>query len=526
MIDKNRIQKSAPAIIATIAVLAFGAFLFHDNSRTDAFKYDPAQCQSSNKGPFDGRVLYACATMAIAERHRNLLSQEAQNAFLEQWLHKYDQSDLLKTEEGTLRAISEMVLSVKGRFDFVFIPSAVAQNEIIEKGQLAGIGASIAMPLSAQGRGRQQIRLPEHATPQLIAMLKMEQAPQEVIAGNNPLVVLTNPEEGTPAYRGGMKKGDVIIAVDGNQVAGKTLGEVLALIRGEPETAVQVTVQRQAEKIDLDMTRAIVDLKTTAEKKMDDVGYVRISHFESMRVVNDLHKSIDAVCGTESAIGTESAADCAAKALIVDLRSNPGGRFDAVVLVSELFLDKGDLSSVMMRDKDKTVRSDFILEKDYLVVKEDGKSTNYKRQFDLHFPMDRKLVVLVDEYSASGAEAMAAILQQQRNAIVVGAQTRGKGVGQCSIDLPFGYAANFICMEYLAGGKAVDWVGVTPDVVFDGPKGAGQDLQLETALRIARGESYTPADSGSVAAHERRLIEQRKKAYDEEVADTLKRFFN
>ncbi len=510
-------------IIAAVLILFTAGRLFNG---PPAFKYDPAQCQASNKGPFDGRVLYTCTTMAIAERHRNLISHEAQDAFLKEWLHKYDQSDLLKTEEGTLRAISEMVLSVKGRFDFVFTPSAVAQNEIIEKGQLAGIGASVSMPMSTGGRGMPQIRLPEHATPQLIAMLKMEQAPQAVIAANNPLVVLADPEEGTPAFKGGMKKGDVIIAVDGTAVAGKTLDEVLNLIRGEPGTLVKVTVQRQSDKTDLNLTRAIVDLKTTAEKKMDDVGYVRIAHFESMRVVNDLHRSIDVVCGTESATVSESAADCGAKSMIVDLRSNPGGRFDAVVLVSELFLDKGDLSSVMMRDKDKTVRSDFILEKDNLVVKEGGKSTDYKRQFDLHFPMDRKLVVLVDEYSASGAEAMATILQQQRHAIVVGVQTRGKGVGQCSIELPFGYAANFICMEYLAGGKAVDWVGVTPDVVFDEPKGAGQDLQLEMALKIARGESSaSAADAGSVAAHERQVIEQRKKAYDEEVADTIKRFF-
>ena len=521
------IFKSAPRwlqVTALALVVLIAGRIFSGNET--AVKYDPAQCQSTNKGPFAGRILYTCTVMAIAERHKNLLSYEARDSFLKEWLHKFDHTDLLKTEEGTLRAISEMVLSVKGRFDFVFTPSAVAQNEIIEKGELAGIGANVAMPMSTGGRGMPQIRLPEHATPQLIAMLKMEKAPQAVITAENPLVVIADPAEGTPASKGGMKKGDVIFAVDGNPVKGKTLDEVLSLIRGEPGTLVRLTVLRQAEKTDLNLTRAIVDLKTTAERKIDDVGYVRIAHFESMRVVNDLHKSIDALCGTESVTVSQSADDCGPKAMIIDLRSNPGGRFDAVVLVSELFLEKGDLSSVMMRDKNKTVRSDFVLEKDNLVVKEDGKSTAYKRQFDLHFPMDRKLVVLVDEYSASGAEAMATILQQQRHATVVGVQTRGKGVGQCDIGLPFGYAANFICMEYLAGGKAVDWVGVTPDIVFDGPKGAGQDLQLEMALKIARGQSnVSPANAGSVAAHERRIIEQRKKAYDEEVADTLERFF-
>ena len=121
---------------------------------------------------------------------------------------------------------------------------------------------------------------------------------------------------------------------------------------------------------------------------------------------------------------------------------------------------------------------------------------------------------------------MATILQKQRHAIVVGAQTRGKGVGQCSIELPYGYAANFICMEYLAGGKAVDWVGVTPDVVFNATPESAQDSQMELALRIARGESVEIPDAQSVSAHEQQVVNARKKAYEEEVADTLSRFFH
>ncbi|HNB23944.1 MAG TPA: S41 family peptidase [Candidatus Melainabacteria bacterium] len=489
-------------------------------------QYDPSGCQAANRGAFDGKTLYTCAVMAVAERHRELVDHEKRHAFIDRWLHKFDDTGAFDSEEGTLKAMSEMVLSLKGRFDFIFTPSAVAHNEIIEKGQLAGIGASVAMPAASARNGQPQIRLPEHATPQLIALLKLDRAPEAVIDGKNPMVVLADPEEGTPAFRGGLKKGDIVYAVDDGPVAGKTLDEVLALIRGEPGTRVKVTVLRQGEKVDLELTRAIVDLKTTAEKRMDDVGYVRISHFESMRVVSDLHKSIDVVCGTDKSVQAESAADCASQSLIIDLRGNPGGRFDAVVLVSELFLDSGDLSSVMMRDGDETVRSDFKLEKDNLVVRESGKSASYRRQFALHFPLDRRLVVLVDEFSASGAEAMATILQKQRHAIVVGAQTRGKGVGQCSIELPYGYAANFICMEYLAGGKAVDWVGVTPDVVFNATPESAQDSQMELALRIARGESVEIPDAQSVSAHEQQVVNARKKAYEEEVADTLSRFFH
>jgi C-terminal peptidase prc len=510
-------------VLAGFLVLLLGAHYLKTESPKSVGAFE--QCQTAKKAVFNGKTLYTCTVLAVAERHRELVNRGARQAFLQKWLHKFDGTPALETEEGTLKAISEMVLSLKGRFDFVFTPSAVEQNEIIEKGQLAGIGASVAMPLSASERSNSQIRLPEHATPQLIALLKLDRARQTLIESDNPLVVIAEPDEGTPAFKGGMKKGDVIVKVGSEDVAGKSLDEVLNLIRGEPGTPVKLSVLRQGGKIELELIRAIVDLKTTSEKKLDDVGYLRISHFESMRVANDLHKSIDVLCGTTSTLKAESVADCAAKALIVDLRGNPGGRFDAVLLSSELLLEKGNLSSVMMRDGDKIVRSDFVLETDALVVKEAGNTAAHRRQFDLHFPLDRRIVVIVDEFSASGAEAMAGILQQQRGAVVVGAQTRGKGVGQCTIGLPYGYAANFICMEYLAGGKALDWVGITPDVVSKRDGTAATDSQLDLALRIARGEAVSVADANTLATYEGEIKAARQQAYEEEVKDTLKRFF-
>lgn len=484
--------------------------------------FNARQCDAKNTGPFDGRTLYICTTLAVAERHKNLVLPELRRAFLEEWQYKFDQTELFDTREGTLKAITQMVLGVKGRFDFVFTPEAVAQNNVIEQGRMAGIGASVAMPKSGNELPS-GLNLPEHASPQLIALLKLKKAPPEIISQDNPLIVTADPAVGTPAFKGGLKKGDVIIAVNGNAVTGKTSDAVIADIRGEPGSSFKLTVARQGQKLDLDMVRALIELNTTSEKRLAEVGYLRIDHFESMRVVDDVHKSLDSLCYADTA---DSHADCASKALIVDLRGNPGGRFDAVVLISEFFLDKGNLSSVMLRDGDRIVRTDFTLSAEYLNVKEDDRLTAHKRHFPAHFPMDRKVVVLVDQYSASGAEALATILQQQRNAVVVGQQTRGKGVGQCPISLPFGYEANFICMEYLAGGKAVDWLGVTPDVSVLQDKATARDLQLETALRIARGEALVKKDPELQANQDNQIIEARKKAYDQEVEETLKRFFD
>jgi carboxyl-terminal processing protease len=539
MIEKNPLFKYSFALRAGLCLLIVAVWLLslyagekpsnsvngQSGSVTNAAS-DAQQCDANNKGSYDGRVLYACAVNAVAEHHKSLVSADARNAFLAEWLHKFDRSSQLNTEEGTLKAIAEMVLHVKGRFDFVFTPEAVAQNEVIEKGQLAGIGASVAMPGAGAEQSASQMNLPEHASPQLIAMLKLKRAPAAVISQSNPLLIIADPVVGTPAHKGGMKKGDIIFAVDDQSVYGKTLDAVIGQIRGEPGSALKVTIIRAGEKKDLSLVRAMVELHTTSEKSLGDVGYLKIDHFESMRVIDDVHSSIDTLCNTAGSQMTESADACQAKALIVDLRGNPGGRFDAVVVISEFFLDKGNISTVMLRDGDRMVSTDFTLSENSLHVKEADKSTAHQRNFGLHFPMDRKFVVLVDQYSASGAEALATILQQQRQAVVVGMQTRGKGVGQCPVALPFGYEANFICMEYWAGGKAVDWLGVTPDVVVTQPEGTTHDLQLDMALRIARGEEAVKADPALQAEHDRQIISERKNAYDREVEDTLKRFFN
>ncbi|MCC7529777.1 MAG: PDZ domain-containing protein [Candidatus Melainabacteria bacterium] len=523
----NSILKTTPKwLLVTAAILGLWLLGHIFTAAERPFAFDARQCDAKNKGPYDGRVLYACAVNAVAEHHKSLVSADARSAFLAEWLHKFEHSAQLNTEEGTLKAITEMVLHVKGRFDFVFTPEAVAQNEVIEKGQLAGIGASVALPRAGAEQSLSQMKLPEHASPQLIAMLKMKKSPAAVISQSNPLLIIADPEVGTPAHTGGMKKGDIIFAVDDREVYGKTLDAVIGQIRGEPGSALKVTIIRGGEKKELSLVRAMVELHTTSQKRIGNVGYLRIEHFESMRVIDDVHKSLDNLCNTASSTAVESADACQSEAMIVDLRGNPGGRFDAVVVISEFFLDKGNISSVMLRDGDQIVRTDFTLSVNSLDVKEGDKSTAHQRNFGLHFPMDRKFVVLVDQYSASGAEALATILQQQRHAVVVGMQTRGKGVGQCPVSLPFGYEANFICMEYWAGGKAVDWLGVTPDVVVTQQSGTTQDLQLDMALRIATGEEVVKADPALQSEHDRQIVAERKNAYAREVEDTLKRFFN
>lgn len=495
---------------------------------------DLQQCSANNKGSFNGKVLYACTVSAVAKTHKSLQSPDARAAFLAQWQHKYDDTGVLSTEKGTIGAITEMLLSVKARYDFVFTPENEADNAITRQGKLGGVGAQITMP-NPNAKPRVQLDLPKHLTSQLITFLQMsgqlEKPTAALISDENPLLIAADPEEGTPANKVGLKKGDRIFAVDGREVTGQSLEGVLDQVRGKPGVSVKLTVIRASEKMDFDLVRAMVDLRTTSERKIGEVGYLRINHFDSPRAIADVHTSLDKLCFAPGQ--NDSHTSCDAKAMVVDLRYNPGGIVDVVAVISELFVDQGNLLTIMRREGDITVNTDVTLGSNGVFVKEGDRSETQRRDLSVHFPTDRKLIVLVDENTVSGAEALASILQQLRGAIVVGVQTKGKGIGQCPIELPYGYAARLICMEYLVNGKSVDWLGVTPDVVVAQPEiaagadGAKQDLQLETALAIARGERVVSrADADVQSEKDRQIVSQRKRDYELEVQDTLKRFFN
>lgn len=491
-------------------------------------------CSAKNKGPFDGRVLYACTVTKVAQVHKNLQSASEANAFLAEWLHKYDNDSLLDTEQGTMQALTEMLLSVKARFDYVFTPADAEENDTTVKGQLRGIGASIAIRNSDAVAVAERIQLPKHTTTQLLAFLvlsKQYKKPTEaLVSDQNPLFVALDPEEDTPAFTAGIKKGDLIYAIDNRQVNGMSLGAVLDLVRGKPGSKVNLTIVRDGTKKNLEIVRAMVNMHAASQRKIGDVGYLRINHFESPRVVEDAHSTFDKLCGNDKV--EETSQTCDVSALILDLRYNPGGIVDVVALISELFIEQGNLMTIKSREGNGLVDTDITLFADRVHIKDGSKAQDQRRDFPLHFPKDKKLIVLVDEYTVSGAEALAKMLQELRGAVVVGLQTKGKGIGQCPVELPFGYDARIICMEYLVNGKPVDWVGVTPDVTVAHAAAPAsgvaenQDPQLETALRIARGEQEVlKPDSTNQSDQDARIIGQRKKEYDQEIADTLRRFF-
>ncbi|MFN8555350.1 MAG: S41 family peptidase [Candidatus Obscuribacterales bacterium] len=478
---------------AVLAALAALAFLF---SAFDWFSSD--KCSPSNRGPFDGKVLYTCTVKALAEIHRGNIDPRVRQAWLDVWLHRFDNSNLLDDETGTLKAVTDMLMSMNERFDYFYTPADTHQNSIDAEGQIAGIGANIAF-VGKTPAALEKLELPKYPTAQALALLRQKYA----TAGNgsrfDKMVVASDPAPGTPAYGAGLKAGDQILEINGSPIDTSADAEALiANVRGPEGSQVTLKIVTGAEgkRRTVHLVRQIIKMPAASETDIGDVGVVRIAEFESENTAADVHEALDKACGVTGS--NESDNGCKANALIIDLRNNPGGRLDIVLRVIQLFVEQGRLVTVNMRNGDHSDSQNYILTKNHLsLTLPDGTAQHVERWISVHFPLDRPIVVLTNENTASGAEALAEMLQRYRNAIVVGKRTVGKGVGQCPVGLPFDYSLFPICMEYSIGDKSVDWVGVTPDVEVAAADGA-TDLQMARALEVAHNPSAFAAGKSNV----------------------------
>jgi len=355
--------------------------------------------------------------------------------------------------------------------------------------------------------------MPEYITDQALSLLKDKFNPVTKLTNTTHLIVAEDPKDGTPAFNAGIKAGDELLKLNGTSIVGMDLSQLTDKVRGPAGSRLTLTINSAAEhkmKI-LNLMRQVIKLPVAQGSTLGDLGVVKIDEFESLNTANDVHHAVDAACGRTETDSVET--PCKAKGLIIDLRNNRGGRVDYVLEVSELFLDTGDLLTIHMRQGNNMSKQTFVLAKDDIVVTmPDGSVQQGKRWTEPEFPSDRPIVVLVNKYTASGAEALAEMLQANKRAVVVGQRTRGKGVGQCPLELPFGYSIMPICMEYSVAGKSVDWVGVTPNLVVDQMSDGTEDLQMNKAVEIA----HNPALAADTTVPEDldAVMKQRKAAFE------------
>ena len=249
------------------------------------------------------------------------------------------------------------------------------------------------------------------------------------------VVKVITPIDDTPASKAGVKAGDYIVRINGEQVQGKSLMEAVNLMRGPVGTSIEITVRRKGLKKAkiFKIVRAVIEIKSVISKVVDNkVGYLRLRSFNE-NSSSQLKKEITKIEKNKKLVG-----------YILDLRNNPGGLLTQAVTISDFFLNDGEIVSTRGRKKREN-RKFFAKEGDKI----NGKP----------------LIVLIDNGSASASEIVAGALQDQKRAILLGETTFGKGSVQSIIPLKNRGAIRLtISKYYLPSGKSISEVGVVPDI--------------------------------------------------------------
>ena len=278
----------------------------------------------------------------------------------------------------------------------------------------------------------------------------------EITMENNQLTVVT-PIEDTPADKGGMKSGDIILAVGGKPTLEMTLQEAVSHIRGPKGSEVVLTILHRDSKepVDLRIKRDAIPLISVKSRELEPGYYwVRLTRF-SERTTQEL---LDAL--------SDAKRKGPIKGIILDLRNNPGGLLDQAVSVSDAFLNKGVI--VSMRGRQEETAREFVAK---------------PQDTDI---IDTPLVVLVNGGSASASEIVAGALGDQKRALLVGERTFGKGSVQNIIPLSDGSGLKLtVALYYTPSGRSIQAEGIMPDleVPFEAPKEKPAPL---SSLRMIR----------------------------------------
>jgi carboxyl-terminal processing protease len=244
-------------------------------------------------------------------------------------------------------------------------------------------------------------------------------------------LVILAPIPGSPAERAGIRAGDEILEIDGKLTAGMSLTEAVLLVRGPKGTSVSLLIlhEGESEPVEIEIERAEVEVDSVYFEMREDIAYINITHFSS-RTDTELLPVLEDVA-LEGATG-----------IILDLRSNPGGILPAVVDVASRFLTGGTVVDVVDNQGEHTIMS-----------------VEPKR-----VTTDLLVVVLVDEFSASGSEVLAGALQDHERATIAGTTTFGKGSVNVLRELSDGSGLYITTGRWLTpNGSLIEGRGIIPD---------------------------------------------------------------
>lgn len=269
--------------------------------------------------------------------------------------------------------------------------------------------------------------------------------------GEDNLITVIAPIEGTPGEKAGIKSGDKIISINGQDFTADRMDFAIKEMRGEPGTDVTITIYREGEDMpfDLAIKREKIQIETVKyEKKDDDIGYIRITTFDENTAKNfkaaleDLKKQ-------------------GIKGLILDLRTNPGGLLDQCEEIADEILGEGTI--VYTRDRQG--------------------NEEYSKSDEKH-KLDMPLVILVNGWSASASEILSGAVRDNGAGTLVGTTTYGKGLVQRVYPLKDGSGFKITIAQYFTpSGEYINKKGIKPDVEVK-----GIEEQMQKAMEILKGE--------------------------------------
>ena len=279
------------------------------------------------------------------------------------------------------------------------------------------------------------------------------------------VVKVIAPIEDTPASKAGIKSGDYIVRIDGEQVQGKSLMEAVKLMRGPIGTSIKLTIRRKNNKkaLDFNIKREIIEVRSVNSEimgKKNKIGYVRLKSFNE----NSDSQFFEKIKNFEKKYNPNG--------YIIDLRNNPGGLLTQAISITNFFLEDGEIVSTKSRNKSENRK--------FFARSGDGAN-------------GKPIIVLINNGSASASEIFAGALKDHKRAIILGENSYGKGSVQSIIPLKNKGAIRLtVAKYYLPSGKSISEVGVSPDIEIN-EKGeefkikTKTDNQLNYAIKLLNG---------------------------------------
>ena len=329
------------------------------------------------------------------------------------------------------------------------------KDENLEAGLLKGLVAGLADPYSQYLTSDEMKKLSETTTG------KFQGIGVIISPDEDGTVTVISPIKGSPADRAGVESGDKILKINGKDFSAEKINEASKEMRGEKGTTVKILLlkKKNLKTKEVEIKREEIKIDSIIKNKIGDIGYIGITMFDE-ETGKDFVKALNEL--TKEGV----------KGIILDMRGNPGGVVDAAVEIGDAILPKSTF--VTLKDNKGEIVQDYKLDDKY---------------------NDIKMVVLVNEGSASASEILSGAIRDLDRAKIIGKTTYGKGVVQNVISLPEGDGLKLTTSEYFTPkGKSINKIGIKPDIEIELPeniKGIGidymdTDSQLKEAIEIIK----------------------------------------